>query len=98
MSERAILAVFHMPGCPHCVEVTGPRGSCAGLKNVDVLEIENSHRLTKGLPIDGFPTLWLVTPFEVREYAGRSRSQTDLQAWIDRARARTHFSLAFESV
>ena len=83
----AVVIVFHMRGCPHCVEVTGPQGACSKLKRVVVLEIESAHPLPSQVGVRSFPTLWLSTPTSVREYDGRERSPEALQKWVDLAAA-----------
>jgi hypothetical protein len=78
----AVLVVFHMTGCPHCISVTGSSGACAGLKDVGVLEIEAMHPLVEHLRITSFPRIWLSTSDNAWEYRSGPRTSEAIQEWI----------------
>lgn len=78
----AILVVFHMTGCPHCLSVTGSEGACAALKDVGVLEVEARHPLAEELGITSFPRIWLSTPDNAWEYRSGRRTSDAIQEWI----------------
>ena len=55
------LLVFHLNGCGHCREVTGPDSQCGPLADLlPVYEIEASHPLAQEMGISGFPTIVYV--------------------------------------
>lgn len=87
---RPTLVIYHMTGCGACEALVGKRGSAAGLRRVDVLEVARGQPFEKeswdvwGVPkSDWYPSVLLACPGGTYVYSAGPRDTKTLQRWID---------------
>lgn len=81
-SGASWLIVVHSPTCRHCVQMMPEFTKAAGLLreyNVYVGSIDSAKESTLAhrFPVDGFPTIYMIHGYDIREYTGRSRKASD---------------------